>query len=440
MGAPLPANVIGCYHGPRWRSRISRLTACGATERERRGLKPVFLFTIDNWASVAGGVQTVNRELACALAQSTHSATVACVVPRADSDELRHARVMGVDLIVTGPFDDMETVLGTGDLRAIPHREVRAVVGHGRFSGPLAKTLRDTLYTSAKLVHFVHASPLDTEHLKESNDQKYVVKREKRLADETALAVTADIVACIGPRLTRFMTDELGSRACGAEKVLRLDCGITNSPRSCNPPQRPLVLSLGRTESIRVKGLDIFARAAHHVLRQWDANPATRKRQRPQFVVRGAVEEPDSLAAQLEAFADSASEVRFRVLPYTTSADEHRGDFLRASVFVMPSREEGFGLVACEALSYGVPVVASAQSGLAEVIQDLRDNQFFDPGPTLADPTGDLDIAAQRFAHSILSVLEDEPRAARRTISLLKALAPSCSWNAAAERLFGALS
>ncbi len=54
----------------------------------------------------------------------------------------------------------------------------------------------------------------------------------------------------------------------------------------------------------------------------------------------------------------------------------------RAHLFLLPSRNESFGLAALEALSCGVPVVASRVEGLPEVIRDGKDGYLCDPNST----------------------------------------------------------
>jgi len=51
-----------------------------------------------------------------------------------------------------------------------------------------------------------------------------------------------------------------------------------------------------------------------------------------------------------------------------------------SDVFVLPSLKEGFGLVALEALSSGVPVVASRTGGLPEFVKDGENGFLVEPG------------------------------------------------------------
>ncbi len=60
-----------------------------------------------------------------------------------------------------------------------------------------------------------------------------------------------------------------------------------------------------------------------------------------------------------------------------------------ADIFLLPSELESFGLVALEAMSCGVPVVATRVGGMPEVIQDGENGFLFDPG----DVAGMSDLA-----------------------------------------------
>jgi len=95
-------------------------------------------------------------------------------------------------------------------------------------------------------------------------------------------------------------------------------------------------------------------------------------------------------------------------------------EYAAADVFVLPSVEDGFGLVTLEAMAAGVPVVVSANAGSAEVVRD-GENGF-------VVPARDITTLSDRIA----ALLADAPlrqrmgEAARRT-------AAARSWQAYGE-------
>lgn len=106
------------------------------------------------------------------------------------------------------------------------------------------------------------------------------------------------------------------------------------------------------------------------------------------------------------------------------SEDERRALFRGALVQLMPSRFEGFGMVAAESMAAGVPLVATAAGSLPEVVGD---------GGVLV-PTGD----AAALAAAAGRLLDDAE--ARATLSTAaRASAERFRWNTVADAHLGFL-
>ncbi|MSV29911.1 MAG: glycosyltransferase [Bryobacterales bacterium] len=397
--------------------------------------KSYIIFVMNRWLSAVGGIQTVNRELACAIASLDSSVQCVALVASADDVDRAHAAAHRVDLIAGKSEDDWSSALLSPEIEAIPAEDVRAVIGHSYFSGNQAVDLRDRFFSSARCIHFVHMSPLDTESLKEYRADAYVLEREGRMKREIQIAQRADVVVAIGPRLWAYFKDQLAARR-PSPQVARIDCGLKRPTKERTPPIQPTLLCLGRADSINLKGLDIFALAAGHLTKICANNPIMRKRPKPKFIVRGAKEQPEALERQLKDISRTAgTEAAIIVRPYTTDADELTADFLSASVFVMPSREEGFGLVACEALSLGVPLLITSASGFADAVQEMARTSHMSVRECIVGHDGSPGEIGLRYAKAALDILSDEKTAADYTHQLREHLLPTCSWEAAGREL-----
>jgi D-inositol-3-phosphate glycosyltransferase len=130
-------------------------------------------------------------------------------------------------------------------------------------------------------------------------------------------------------------------------------------------PQHALVpLFAGRIQPL--KGPDILLHAVRHLL---DADPSLRDRLVVPVVggpSGSGLARPERLQ-KLAALLGIADLVRF----HPPVAQEELADWYRAaSVLVMPSYSESFGLVAAEAQACGTPVVAASVGGLPVVVRD----------------------------------------------------------------------
>lgn len=154
------------------------------------------------------------------------------------------------------------------------------------------------------------------------------------------------------------------------------------------------------------KGARFFIEAASKVLAQ---------QQRVVFVMAGSGDQMPAIKEQAirEGIADQV------LLPGYMSQAELSRLFERASVFVMPSVSEPFGLAALEAMNAEVPVIVSNTSGVAEVVEHVLKVDFWD---------------TDQIAAKIRAVLEHPDLAAglrHHAITELKKL----TWDAAAEQV-----
>lgn len=83
-----------------------------------------------------------------------------------------------------------------------------------------------------------------------------------------------------------------------------------------------------------------------------------------------------------------------------------------ADVAVVPSLREPFGVAAVEAMSCGIPVVASRVGGLADLVQDHESGILIEP----ADADG--------LAAAVAAILEDQTLRARLSQGALNAAVP----------------
>ena len=151
------------------------------------------------------------------------------------------------------------------------------------------------------------------------------------------------------------------------------------------------------------------------------ARVASRRPDAPPLVLAGAeVEHSRSILASLDAHAELNGRVRY--LGYV-SDEERQRLYAEASMLVIPSLEEGFGLTAVEAMQSGVPVVASRRGALPEVVGDAG---------TLVDPADDEDLA-----RAIDDLLRDSALRARHAAAG-PVRARLFSWSDSAARLLDA--
>ncbi|MCG7523352.1 glycosyltransferase [Streptomyces sp. OfavH-34-F] len=388
---------------------------------------PVVLAVATEWASSHGGLSTLNREMCCALARA--GAEVYCIVLSATPEELAFAAAAGVTLLpapsVAGESDDMRL---SGRPALLVDKTPDLIVGHSRITGFAARRLADAFYPQARRLHFVHMAPDEIEWHKPGRETDAGLRASERTEIERGLGKDAYRVVAIGPRLhdqflTEFTSAPLAPLRMDPGFDVAVDCVGTRTP----PAGQPLrVLLLGRTEDAELKGVQLAAAACGKV-DKWQQQVGEH---RVRLVVRGA--QPGTGEKEREAISALSGNADLQVVvrEYTSKEEAIEHDLDTASMVLMPSRSEGFGLVGLEAIVRGVPVLITSASGLGQLLRETSRqmaNRFVVP------VTGDVSRDTDTWARAIERILRDRESAFQHVADLRDLLAQKITWAAAAD-------
>ena len=243
------------------------------------------------------------------------------------------------------------------------NHEMDFVIGHGIHLGrqvPLIKRV----HQECKWIQVVHTDPEELGMFKNYADS--IAKGEKKHQAEVKLCELADQVVAIGPKLEEVFSRYL--RFCGKDQdVLTLTPGIFSE--FADVPQaaeergkfRVLVFGRGESEDFYLKGYDIAARAVAELCKH---EPHIFK-----LVFVGAPEGGEGLVSEM-LLKEGITLSQLIVRSYK-EREQLAVQFCEADLAIMPSRTEGFGLAALEALSAGLPVLVSGNSGFGESLKEL---------------------------------------------------------------------
>ncbi|CAH3044318.1 unnamed protein product, partial [Porites lobata] len=305
------------------------------------------LFVCNEWNSSRGGLSTFNREFAINLAQTSRDDfAIHCYVCQSSESDRDDARKHGVNLITA------KSIPGTGDrlewLRLppseLPHPDV--VIGHGRKFGTPAYCI----------VQNAKCKWQETDAVEEN---------EKKHKDEIKLCKESNAVVAVGSRL-----QEKYSRCLPDTEVHIITPGILDKfvslsdQKLANVSHGPdefsvFVFGRGSYEDLALKGYDIIANALGSLGEKFKMT----------FV--GSPEGQHNIIMDWFLQNTNITRRQLTVRGYCNQ-EEVKEMFYAADLVAMPSRTEGFGLISLEAISAGVPVLLTSESGIAEALKKVN--------------------------------------------------------------------
>lgn len=306
---------------------------------------PNILFVALETYSLVGGLQQFNRRVVSALSELSkkYNGTQPTIILK--GDELEHVKDRPEHVVFKACGQSRKAVV-----REVLSESTRTdimLLGHINLlpMGLLVKCLRPSL----KIVLFVHGDDV-------WNDPTY---RRMKFWDLLILRFI-DRIAAVSEFTANRMAKEFGVPC---EKFTIFPNAVDplinkNIFKSTVKKESQMLLTVARlAEHDGGKHHDSVLRAMPQILEQI---PSTRYR----IVGDGA------LRPKLEALAKELKIIHAVEFVGRISDDELASSYSEASLFVMPSEKEGFGIVFLEAWQRGLPVICGTEDASHEVISD----------------------------------------------------------------------
>ena len=358
------------------------------------------VFLCDEWKSSKGGLSTFNREFAINLAETTTSSMkIHCYVSKSDYQDREDARQYGVNLItarsIPGSTDSLERLKFPPPELPNPH----LVIGHGRKFGGCAYFLVKA--TKCQWIQFVHVNCEDLgKYKKSTNAIDLIEENEEKHKMEIELCKAADAVVAVGSRLQQNYSRNLPTVE--VEIITpgifeKFSCELQFAAHRSVKNFHVFLFGRATFEDLSLKGYDIIANAIGSLGKNF------------KLIFVGS---PPGEHEKVEQwFLDNTriNRNQLTIRGYCNNPEELKTMFYQSDLVALPSRTEGFGLVALEAISAGVPVLVSGESGIAEALREVEGGNT-----VIVESDEDVDEWAQRIIETSAESAKEREANAKR--------------------------
>ena len=321
--------------------------------QQNRRLK-VTLLSSEWRSSTDREVSTISRKLAIQLAKHPN-VDVSVFLPECSEEDKRNAASQKIQLIEADKLPGHEPIFWLSYLPR--NHNVDCIIGHGVHLGKQIPLIKKNKYCRwIQVVHRVHEEVGMFHNISEG---------QKLQETEVELCQMADEVVAIGPKVAEAYKRYL--RSAKEEKtVLDLTPGVfsefLNVVQVTEERKTFCVLLIGSGDSCEDFNVKGFNMAAEAIAELKDTSYQLRFLYSPR-------EKGKEIADKLLQHGINCTQLIVR--SFNDNREVLANIFCEVDLAIMPSRTEGFGLPGLEALSAGLPVLVSSNSGLGEALKEV---------------------------------------------------------------------
>lgn len=316
-----------------------------------------FIFISTGWGAEYGGINSFNYDLCSAVARKYSGVHKVISVTHIISESMKKdAKKNGIELIgldaeeLSNPNSIVDAVQDYCKFDSMIYW-----IGHDIKTGAVA--CKCSKQRGDKSV-FIHHMDYASYYAFKSFNGEEATKREN---EQTKLLKMADFIFAVGP----LLRDSARKKVNGKKEVNMIIPGLADMGTIKGDDNKTVALTFGRVEKdndiIKQTKLAIaaFSKAVGENEYLFEKNP-------PMMRVVGCDSNDSEEYKKIIDFASSYSKKLINILPVPYTKDRNKlFEYLQQSGFcLMLSYHEGFGLTGYEAISTGLPLICSVNSGL----------------------------------------------------------------------------
>lgn len=385
----------------------------------------IILFITDNWGYTKGGINTVNYELCKSLA-SLSRCKVYCAVSTATQEEINTARDVNVTIV---NIDSETERINKNDVYKLCYYFIKEakeefiwIIGHDVITGEVAinlnKIFKDVnIHSECAIIHHMDYSKYMC--FKEGfNKSDKITKQEQILR-------TPKVLFAIGPRLLK------SAETLNENLVVQLMPGLNFDNISIFNPKG--VDNFDIAVSGRITKDDDIIKQASLVVQAF-AFSSKDVINSGKLSLFGANEDEVNQLRD-DAYKKADKKITINPYKYTSNRTNYIEQLKRKHICIMPSLEEGFGLVAWEAIGLGVPVIISKNAGVYDFFNSATGCEYKGLITVVETDSENHDKNVEDLKKAIIDVYKNYKSYKDRAVNLRDKLNRLYTWNNAASDL-----
>lgn len=391
--------------------------------------KIVFLAT--QWGSKHGGINSFNNDLTIAFSNllPKEDFKITCVVTEIEHADFYEAEKHNIEII---KIENLNNTLEIFNKVHTWQDEILLWIGHDVITGfsaiNTAKYYKEKTQILTKVAIFHHMDYSEYGHLKGYSAEQVNVKDKEQIK----VLSEADLVLAVGPKLSESAEDKLKMGNASGKLVLDIIPGIHDEIIH-NQLNKFNCISYGRfgdnDKTIKQGKLAIAAFCT------FSSNAFLQNSHLTLFGI-----EPSQFEGIKNLRKEFGQKVE-NIHPFEFKSRSEIFEMLsNQSVSLMLSLREGFGLTGWEAISAGVPLILSKNSGLYMFLENVLSPQLFEaiyPVNILGDEDGEVNTSDIKSVVTQLEIIYNNRKYANKKAMDLKnfLLDKGYTWENAARKI-----